>query len=132
MSLDGALAGTGAGGTVGRVMRIRAGLSGAVAAAALLAPGAAVAAGTVVPARGATRASLVHAFVVQDGSSAGIRGVYVSRSRPPLGVVCQRTPDAGTVRFLFRSSGRSWRFAFSTTGRRRGGALAQQLERACG
>ncbi len=114
-------------------MRRRAWLIGVTAGVAVLAPGAAaLAAGGVVPARGATRASLVHAFVVQDGSSAGLGGTYVSRSRPVLGVVCQKTPDAGTVRFLFRSSGRSWRFLFSTTGRRQGASLERQLERACG
>jgi hypothetical protein len=99
--------------------------------AALTSGAPALAAGPVRPARGATRASLVHAFVVQDGSSVGITGTFVARSRPVLGVVCQRTPDAGTVRFVFRSAGRSWRFVLSTRATNRGTGVERALERAC-
>ncbi|HET8978092.1 MAG TPA: hypothetical protein VFN87_08030 [Solirubrobacteraceae bacterium] len=106
-------------------------LAAAVTAAGLAAAGTASAAGGVSPARGSTRSALVHAFVVQDGSSAGVRGTYVAGSRPQLGVVCQKTPDAGTVRFLFRRSGRSWRFLFSTRGTRAGGSVDRRLEQAC-
>jgi hypothetical protein len=103
----------------------------AIVAAALVFAGAAIAAGGVTPARGSTRSSLVHAFVVQDGSNAGISGVYVAGSRPVVGVVCQKTPDRGTVRFLFSRSGRSWRYLFSTGGAGRGSAVEQRLEHAC-
>ena len=97
-----------------------------------LASGTVASAGTgVSPARGATRSALVHAFVVQDGSSVGISGEYVGGSRPMLGVVCQKTPDAGTVRFLFKSSGRSWRFLFSTRTTSIGSSLERRLEQAC-
>jgi hypothetical protein len=103
----------------------------AAIAGALVFAAAALAAGGVRPARGSTRSSLVHAFVVQDGSSAGISGAYVAGSRPTLGVVCQKTPDRGTVRFLFSRSGRSWRYLFSTGGTRSGSAVERQLEHAC-
>ena len=102
----------------------------AVAAASLALAGMALA-GSVKPARGATRTSLVRAFVAQDGSSVGLTGEYVTRSRPQLGVVCQKTPDAGLVRFLFKRSGGSWRYLFSTNGTRRGTSLERRLERAC-
>ncbi|HWE09220.1 MAG TPA: hypothetical protein VG325_07690 [Solirubrobacteraceae bacterium] len=103
----------------------------ATAATTLLFAAAALAAGAVTPARGSTRSSLVHAFVVQDGTSVGISGVYVGGSKPVLGVVCQRTPDRGTVRFLFSRSGRSWRYLFSTGGSGRGSAVQRRLEHAC-
>jgi hypothetical protein len=107
-------------------------LVAAVAASTLVFAAAAIAAGGVTPARGSTRSSLVHAFVVQDGSSVGITGVYVAGSRPVLGVVCQKTPDRGTVRFLFRRSGRSWRYLFATGGAGTGSAVDRRLEHACG
>ncbi|MGA9859203.1 MAG: hypothetical protein WBQ18_15165 [Solirubrobacteraceae bacterium] len=94
----------------------------------LLAFGGAVAAASVSPAHGSTRSALIHAFTVQDGSSQGISGVYVSGS---AGIVCQRTPDAGLVRFLFRHAGRSWHFAFSSHGTAQGTATQRRLERAC-
>ena len=109
----------------------RSALVAAVGAATLAAATTAAAAGGVSPARGSTRSALVHAFVVQDGSSAGIHGTYVARSHPQTGVVCQQTPDAGTVRFLFRRAGRSWRFLFSSRGTRTGTSLDRALERAC-
>lgn len=99
---------------------------------ATLASGAVANAGAgVTPARGATRSALVHAFIVQDGSSAGVNAEYVGGSSPMLGVVCQKTPDAGTVRFLFRSSGRSWHFLFSTRATSKGSSLQRRLEQAC-
>jgi hypothetical protein len=101
-------------------------LSVAVAAVTLAAP--ADAAASVVPARGATGVALRRAFIRQDGSSGGISGEFVKRS---AGVVCQRTPDAGLVRFLFGRSGGSWRFLFSTHGTRTGTSAQRALERAC-
>lgn len=68
----------------------------AVAAVTSLPASAALAAGSVTPAGGPTRSALVHAFTAQDGTSQSISGVYVSGS---AGIVCQRTPDAGLVRF---------------------------------
>ncbi|HET9104693.1 MAG TPA: hypothetical protein VFN55_15175 [Solirubrobacteraceae bacterium] len=81
----------------------------------------------VSPARGATRTALIGAFVRQDGSNTGIKGVFVSGTS---GVVCQKTPDAGLVRFVFHRSG-AWRFAFSTRGTHRGNATQRRLESAC-
>jgi hypothetical protein len=99
----------------------------AVAAVSISASGA-LAAGRATPARGATRSAIVHAFVRQDGTSQGIVGVYLSGSE---GIVCQHTPDAGLLRFLFRHSGSSWRYAFSTRGTTKGTATERTLERAC-
>jgi hypothetical protein len=99
-----------------------------VAALSLITASGALAAGGVTSARGSTRSALVHAFTVQNGTSQGISGVYVSGS---AGVVCQRTPDAGLVRFLFRHPGRSWQYAFSTHGTAQGTATQRRLERAC-
>jgi len=47
------------------------------------------------------------------------------------GIVCQRTPDARLVRFLFRHTGGSWKFAFSGHETARGTGTQRQLERAC-
>jgi hypothetical protein len=98
----------------------------AVALTILAAP--ASAAASVRSARGATRSALRSAFIRQDGTRVGISGEYVLASD---GVVCQRTPDAGLVRFLFSRSGRSWRFRFLTRGTRRGNSTQRALERAC-
>lgn len=100
----------------------------AVAASTFIPASVALAAGGVTPARGPTRSALVRAFTAQDGTSQGISGVYVSGS---AGIVCQRTPDAGLVRLLFRHTGGSWRFAFSTHGAAQGTATQRRLERAC-
>jgi hypothetical protein len=100
----------------------------AVAAITFIAASGALAAGGVTPAHGSTRSALVRAFTAQDGTSQGISGVYVSRS---AGIVCQRTPDAGRVRFLFRHTGGSWHFVFSTHGVAQGTATQRGLERAC-
>lgn len=87
-----------------------------------------IAAGRVTPARGSARSALIRAFAAQDGTSQGISGVYILGS---VGIVCQRTPDAGLVRFLFRHTGGSWKFAFSSQGKVRGTGTQRQLERAC-
>jgi hypothetical protein len=100
----------------------------AVAAVTSIPASGALAAGGVAPAHGSTRSALVHAFTAQDGTSQGISGVYASGS---AGIVCQRTPDAGLVRFLFRHTGGSWHFAFSTRGAAQGTATQRRLERAC-
>lgn len=99
-----------------------------VAGLSLIPASGALAAGGVTPARGSTRSALVHAFTTQDGTSQGIVGVYLSGS---AGVVCQRTPDAGLVRFLFRHANGSWHYAFSTRGTTKGTVTQRQLERAC-
>ena len=109
--------------------RRRAGVAALVASVALLAgaPGVAEAA-SVHSARGATRRALVRAFVSQDGTSRGISGVFVAGR---TGIVCQRTPDAGLVRFLFAKAGSRWRYAFNAAGTNRGTSTDRALERAC-
>ena len=99
-----------------------------VAAVSALLPSGALAAGGVASARGSTRSALINAFAAQDGTSQGISGVYVSGS---AGIVCQRTADAGLVRFLFRHAGRSWHFVFSSRRTAQGTATQRRLERAC-
>jgi hypothetical protein len=100
----------------------------AAAAVICLSASAALAAGRVTPARGSIRSALVHAFIAQDGTSQGINGVYVSGS---AGIVCQHTPDAGLVRFVFRHVSGSWKFAFSSHGTAHGTAIQRRLARAC-
>ncbi|MEA2197923.1 MAG: hypothetical protein QOJ25_1974 [Solirubrobacteraceae bacterium] len=100
----------------------------AVAAAFFIPVSGAPAAGGVTAAHGATRSALVHAFVTQDGTSQGIVGVYVAGS---AAVVCQRTPDAGLLRFLFRHAGSSWHYVFSARSTAKGTATQRRLERAC-
>jgi hypothetical protein len=106
-------------------------LIASVAAAALAVVPAAAAATGVAPARGAVRSALIHAFVVHDGSSAGVRGAFVSVSNRRLGVICQKTPDAGSVSFLFTEVGHAWRYQFETNGTSRGSSAQHQLEHAC-
>ena len=105
----------------------RAVIAGLVAASALAGGATAGAAGTAA-AHGATRAALIHAFVVQDGTSVGIYGVYTSGS---AAVVCQKTPDAGKIRLLFSGSGRSWRYVFTTRSTHSGTRTQRRLEAAC-
>lgn len=102
-------------------------VAAAAAVTSLSAP-AALAAGSVTLARGQIRSALVRAFTAQDGTSQGISGVYVSGS---AGIVCQRTPDAGLVRFVFRHASGSWKFAFSSHGTAHGTAIQRRLARAC-
>lgn len=114
-------------GTLRRRTARLAAVAAAAAVTCLSAP-AALAAGSVTPARGPIRSALVQAFIAQGGSSRGITGVYVSGS---AGIVCQRTPDAGLVRFLFRHANGSWKFAFSSRGTAHGTAIQRRLARAC-
>jgi hypothetical protein len=111
-----------------RRVRGRVAVVAVVAAASCLLPSSTLAAGGVTSARGSTRSALIDAFAAQDGTSQGISGVYVSGS---AGIVCQRTADAGLVRFLFRHAGRSWRFAFSSRRTGQGTTTQRRLERAC-
>jgi hypothetical protein len=117
--------------SVGSIFRRRTTSAAALVVAAAItfsAASGALAAGRVTPARGPTRSALVRAFIAQDGTSRGVSGVYVLGS---AGIVCQRTPDAGLVRFLFRHTDGSWKFAFSDRGTVRGTGTQRQLERAC-
>jgi hypothetical protein len=112
---------------LGHRARRLAGVAAVAAVTCICVPGA-LAAGRVTRAHGSTRSALVRAFTVQDGSSQGISGVYVSGA---AGVVCRRTPDAGLVRFLFRHTGGAWHYVFSTRRTAKGTATQRRLERAC-
>lgn len=112
----------------GRLSRGCATLAAAVVVMTFLAASGALAAARVSPAHGSTRSALVHAVAAQDGTSRGISGVFVAGA---FGIVCQRTPDAGLVRFLFRHRGGAWHFAFSARGTGQGSTTQRRLERAC-
>jgi hypothetical protein len=60
------------------------------------------------------RAAILRAFVREDGSTAGVRAVFVANANHRFVAVCLRTPDAGRVGFVFTGSGRSWRFLYRT------------------
>ncbi|MEA2298694.1 MAG: hypothetical protein QOF77_1630 [Solirubrobacteraceae bacterium] len=103
----------------------------ATALAVLAAPACALAASTVRPAGKTDRAALVRALVRQDGTSAGVTGVSISRSHPSLAVVCQRTPDGGRVAYLFKRRGHAWSYLTDSRSAAPRSALERGLERAC-
>ncbi len=84
------------------------------------------------PATKSERSAIVASLIANDGSSAGIHGVYVSRSSSSLAVVCVRTPEAGTRAFVFRHAQRSWRYVTSGSVGSAGSPADRRLERACG
>ncbi len=105
----------------------------ALAAAALLSLGSAsavAATGVRAPSR-AARAAILRAMVRADGSTAGVTAVYLASADHRLAGVCQRTPDAGNVAFLFRASGRSWRFVLESAAANAHVRAERTLERAC-
>jgi hypothetical protein len=108
-------------------------LSAILAAGAFATVGGSTAAATVTahPATGTARSGLISTFTASDGSAAEIRGLYLANTNPPLGVVCIRTPDAGAQAYVFRRSGRSWRYVTSGVPGRSGNATDRQLERSC-
>jgi hypothetical protein len=107
--------------------------AGLVAVAMAVMPALAVAAGSSArPASRSERSALIASLVASDGSSVGVRGVYVSRSNPSLAVVCVRTPDAGTQAFVFGRAGRSWRYVTSGRAGSAGSSADRRLEHACG
>ncbi len=93
---------------------------------------AAYAASVARPATRAERAALVAAFASQDGNTAEIRSIQISRSNSTLAVVCVRTPEAGPEAALFRRSGRSWRLHSSGRPGTSGSSAERRLELACG
>lgn len=97
----------------------------------LLAPAGALAAPAVRAAGDADHAALIAALVRQDGSSVGVTATYLSRSTPSLAVVCQRTPDAGKVAYVFKRSGRRWTYVTNSRNGRPRSATQRVLEGAC-
>ncbi len=83
------------------------------------------------PATRSERSGLLAAYRANDGSTAGVRGVFVSRSNSSLGVVCVRTPEADTKAFVFGRGHGSWRYLTSGSPGRAGNAADRSLERAC-
>jgi hypothetical protein len=83
------------------------------------------------PAIRSERSAIVAALKANDGSSAGVQGVYVSRSDSSLAVVCVRTPDAGLRAFVFHHTGHAWRYLTSGPPGAAGSPTDRHLERAC-
>jgi hypothetical protein len=83
------------------------------------------------PATRPERSAVVAALRANDGSSAGVQGVYVSRSDSSLAVVCVRTPDAGLRAFVFHHTGHAWRYLTSGSPGAAGSPTDTHLERAC-
>jgi hypothetical protein len=79
----------------------------------------------------AQRSALLRALVKQDGSTSGVKAVYVANADHRLAAVCRSTPDAGRVAFLFRASGRSWRYVLSSASANASSPPEATLERAC-
>ena len=99
--------------------------------AALAASGAAGAVSGVHAPTRAQRAAILRALVKQDGTTAGVSSVYLADADHRLAGVCQRTPDAGRVAFLFRASGRSWRYVLNSQSANAPNRAELTLERAC-
>jgi hypothetical protein len=79
------------------------------------------------------RSAIMAAFTANDGSSAEVRGVYVSRANSSLAVVCVRTPEAGSQAFVFLHAKRSWRYVTSGPLGKAGSSAERRLEQqACG
>jgi hypothetical protein len=93
-------------------------------------PVAALASSVVRPANRSDRSGLIRALVREDGTSRGVSGVYISRSNPRLGVVCQRTPDSGKVGWVFRRAGGAWSYVTSSRASA-GSALERRLAHLC-
>lgn len=105
----------------------------AVTALALVTTASAVASsGPWYPAKGTQRSAIMKSLTANDGSSAQVRGVYVSSSNSSLAVVCIRTPEAGIQAFVLNHVGHSWRYATSGAVGRAGNAADRRLEHACG
>ncbi len=105
-----------------------------VGLAAALAAGASGAAGAVTGVHAPTsaqRAGILRALVKQDGTTAGVTSVYLANADHRLAGVCQRTPDAGKVAFLFRASGKSWRYVLNSQAANASNRAELTLERAC-
>jgi hypothetical protein len=105
----------------------------AVTALTLTAAAAAVASSSSArPATRSERAAIIKALVANDGSSAGVHGVFVSRSNASLSVVCVHTPEAGIQAFVFGRTRGSWRYVTSGRPGRAGNSADRRLEQACG
>ena len=97
------------------------------------ASGALAGSSAVRPATRSERSAIMATFTANDGSSAEVRGVYVSRSSSSLAVVCVRTPEAGSQAFVFQRVQRSWRYVTSGRVGRAGSLAYRRLEQqACG
>ena len=83
------------------------------------------------PASRSEHSVILAALRANDGDSAEVQGVYVSRSNSSLAVICVRTPDAGLQAFVFHHTGRAWRYLTSGSPGAAGSPADRHLERAC-
>lgn len=111
-----------------RTRRLYASAAAVTALAAV--PAAALASSVARSANRSERSGLIRALVREDGTSRGVSGVYISRSDPRLGVVCQRTPDSGKVGWVFRRAGGGWSYVTSSRASA-GSAPERRLEHVC-
>lgn len=84
------------------------------------------------PATKSERSAIIAAFTASDGNATEVHGVFVSRSNAGLAVVCTRTPEAGTLSYVFHRAGRAWRYLTSGPVGKTGNSAQRALERACG
>ena len=84
------------------------------------------------PATRAERAAVDAVFAREDGSASMVRSVFVSRANSALAVACVRTPEAGTLAYVYTRSRGRWHYATSGRPARAGNVADRQLERACG
>jgi hypothetical protein len=84
------------------------------------------------PATRSERAAILSAYAREDGNASRVRGVYVSRANASLAVACARTPEAGTLAYVFALAHRRWRYATSGKPGHAGNAADRRLELACG
>jgi hypothetical protein len=78
------------------------------------------------------RAAILSAYAREDGNPSRVHGVYVSRANASLAVACARTPEAGTLAYIFARSHGRWRYATSGKPGHAGNAADRRLELACG
>ncbi len=91
-------------------------------------------ASSAADARSATRserAAILSVYAREDGNASRVRGVYVSRANGSLAVACARTPEAGTLAYVFARSHGHWRYATSGRPGHAGNAAERKLELAC-
>lgn len=106
----------------------------ALAVAAFYAPVVVWASSSAADARSATRserAAVLSVYAREDGNASRVRGVYVSRANSSLAVACARTPEAGTLAYVFARSHGHWRYATSGRPGHAGNTAERRLELAC-
>lgn len=84
------------------------------------------------PATRSERAAILSVYAREDGNASRVHGVYISRANASLAVACARTPEAGTLAYVFARSHGHWRYATSGRPGHAGNPVERKLELACG